>query len=303
MLRFFAGAANMPCAILAGQYMWDMATLINWLNIGAVIAIMLAIGLRARFAEVAASARLYRLVGLAVLANFGVVPLVTVGLLYAFDASPLVAAGFLVLAVCPGAPVGPPFTSMARGDDRLATGLMVILAGLSAVLAPALLGPLLAILAPDTELNVDYLTIARVLLITQLIPLGIGLAIHQWAPRLTGWLVRPVGLLANLLLLGAAALILATQYPMLGAIRFRGWIGMGILLLASLGIGWLCGGPGRPTRRALAVTTGLRNAAVALVIVNSNFPDTPAVTAVIAYAFLCIFGTLAFAVAIGKIAD
>ena len=65
-----------------------------------------------------------------------------------------------------------------------------------------------------------------------------------------------------------------------------------LLLAASLGIGWLCGGPGRATRKTLALTTGVRNAAVALVIVSSNFADTPAVTAVVAYALVSIFGTL-----------
>ena len=39
-------------------------------------------------------------------------------------------------------------------------------------------------------------------------------------------------------------------------------------------------------------TTGARNAAVALVIVSSNFAGTPAVTAVIAYALVSILGTL-----------
>ena len=98
----------------------------------------------------------------------------------------------------------------------------------------------------------------------------------------------------------AVALIVATQYPLLGAIRLRGWAGMLALLAASLGIGWLCGGPEQAGRRALAVTTGVRNAAVGLVIVAANFADTPAVTAVVAYALVSIFGTLAFALAIGK---
>ena len=270
----------------------DAAILIKLLNVIALFAIMLSIGLKVTFAEVIASARQVRLVVLGVLANFVLVPLVTVGLLLSFQTQPLVSAGFLILAVCPGAPVGPTFTSIARGDVSLATGLMVILAGLSALLAPALLTFLLGWLAPDSDLRIDYLAIAMTLFITQIIPLGIGLAIHEWAPRLSGLIVKPISLLANLLLLTVVGLILATQYQTLGAFRLRGWLGMLLLLAASLGIGWLCGGPARATRRALTVTTGVRNAAVGLVIVSASFAGTPAVTAVVAYALVSIFGTL-----------
>src|SRR5262245_35323944 len=134
----------------------DTATAIKLLNVAALVAMMLSIGLKVSFAQVLASAGHIRLVGLGILANFVLVPLVTVGLLSGFQASPLVSAGFLILAVCPGAPVGPPFTAVARGDVSLATGLMVILAGLSALLAPALLTVLLGWLSPESDLHIDY---------------------------------------------------------------------------------------------------------------------------------------------------
>jgi BASS family bile acid:Na+ symporter len=279
----------------------DTASLVKLLNFAALIAVMLSIGLKVTFSEVIASARHLRLMLLGVLANFVLVPLVTVGLLYGFEAPPLASAGFLILAACPGAPVGPTFTDIARGDVSLATGLMVILAGLSAVLAPVLLTFLLGWLAPDSDLRIDYLAIATTLLVTQILPLAIGLGIHQWAPRWSGLMVMPISMLANLLLLAVVGLIVATQYETLGAFRLRGWIGMMFLLTASLGIGWLCGWPAPATRRAMMVTTGVRNAAVGLVIVSANFAGTPAVTAVVAYALVSIFGTLCCAFLFRKV--
>ena len=112
----------------------DTALLIKLLNVSALVAVMMSIGLKVRYEQVLASARHIRLVTMSIVANFVVVPLITVGLLYAFRAPPLAAAGFLILAVCPGAPVVPSFTEIARGDVSLATGLMVILAALSALL-------------------------------------------------------------------------------------------------------------------------------------------------------------------------
>ncbi|MGE5195203.1 MAG: bile acid:sodium symporter family protein [Deltaproteobacteria bacterium] len=270
----------------------NLASLVNLLTVAGLIGIMLSMGLKVKFEEVAASIRKPRLVVLGVVANFVLVPAVTIALLYLFDTVPLVSVGFLILAVCPGAPVGPPFAAVARGDVPCAIGQMVVLAGLSAVLSPALLGALLAQLLPASELRVDYLAIVRTLLVAQILPLAIGLAIHHLAPRLTERIAKPVGLLANLVLLIVIVLILGREYETLAMIKLRGWFGMLFLLAASLGIGWLCGGPGPATRKTLAVTTGARNAAVGLVIVSSNFADTPAVTAVIAYALVSILGTL-----------
>jgi bile acid:Na+ symporter, BASS family len=220
------------------------------------------------------------------------VPSATVGLLYLFHAEPMVSVGFLILAVCPGAPVGPPFASIARGDVPCAVGQMVILAGFSSILSPVLLGLLLGRLLPAGDLQIDFLAITRTLLMAQILPLAVGLALHHRMPKLAERMARPVGALANLLLVGVILAILAREYPTLEMIRWRGWIGMFLLLAASLGIGWICGGPRRATRKTLAVTSAARNAAVGLVIVSKNFADTPAVTAVVAYSLFSILATL-----------
>jgi BASS family bile acid:Na+ symporter len=233
-------------------------------------------------------------------AQHGLVPLATVGLLYAFGANPMVSAGFLILAVCPGAPVGPPFTAIARGSVSCAIGLMVILAGVSAILAPVLLTVLLGRLSPDGELHIDYLAIVRTLVLSQLLPLGIGLAIHQWTLRWAQRMCKPIAMLANLFLIAGVGLILITQYESLSAVRLRGWVGMLLLLTASLLIGWFCGGPAQATRKALALTTAVRNVAVGLVIVSTNFAGTPAVTAVVAYALVSILGALGCALLFSK---
>jgi BASS family bile acid:Na+ symporter len=252
---------------------------------------------------VLASARPARLLWLGLLANYVIVPLVALGLLELFQANPMVSVGFFILAVCPGAPIGPPLTAIARGNVPWAIGMMVVLAGLSAFLSPALLGAWLTRIAPDGDLHIDYLAIVRTLLVTQMLPLAVGLGIHHGAPRLTRWIARPVNRLGNVLLLALVGFILATQHETLAAIRLRGWTGMSLLLLASLVIGWLCGGRDLATRKAMGVTTATRNAAVGLVIATSNFADTPAVTAVVAYGLISTLGALGCALLLGRFAD
>ena len=279
----------------------DTSSLVSLLNVTALVTIMLSMGLQVKWQAVMASTRPMLLVVLGLLANYVLVPAVTLGLLYLFQADPMVSAGFFILAVCPGAPIGPPVTGIARGNVAWAIGMMTILAASSVFLSPALLSLLLGWTAPASNIRVDYLAILRTLLAAQMFPLAVGLCIHHGAPKLTQWIAGPVAVLANVLLLVLVGLIVATQYDTLAAIRLRGWTGMSMLLLATLAIGWFCGGPDVAVRKALAVTTAARNAAVGLVIVTSNFAGTPAVTAVVAYSLVSILGALGFGVLLGKV--
>jgi BASS family bile acid:Na+ symporter len=278
----------------------DTPKLVALLNLTALVTIMLSMGLQVNFTDVLDSARSARLLALGLLANYFMVPIATLGLLHVFQANPVVSVGFFVLAVCPGAPIGPPITAVARGSVPSAVGMMVILAGLSAFLSPALLGVLLALKAPHGDLHIDYILIVRTLLITQMLPLALGLGMHHRAPAFTRRIATPINRLANVLLLALVGLIVATQFQTLAEIRLGGWVGMSLLLLASLGIGWVCGGLDFATRKAMAVTTTTRNAAVGLVIVTSNFADSPAVTAVVAYALVSSIGALGFALLLSK---
>ena len=208
----------------------DTSTLIPVLNVTALVAIMLSMDLRVKVEEVVASARPARRLVLGLVANYVIVPGITIGLLYVFQADPMVSVGFFILAACPGAPIGPPITGIARGDIPWAIGMMLTLAALSALLSPGLLSVFLAGIGPELEFHINCLAIVRALLITQLLPLAVGLGIRHGAPRLTARIVKPVGLLANAMLLTLVVLIIATQYETLAAIKLRGWIGMGILL-------------------------------------------------------------------------
>ena len=279
----------------------SMDQVINLLAAVTLFEMMIAIGLGVTFVEVLGVARDWRLLIRAAAANYAGVPAAAVGLLLLFQAHPLAAAGFLIAAVCPGAPYGPPFTSLAKGNVVAAVGLMVILAGSSALLAPLLLQILLPLMAGDEPLQVDAVKLAATLLLTQLLPLGIGLGVRQWRPRLADRLRKPANLLSTLLNLTLLAIILTVQFDMLTSIPLRAFAGMSLLLFASVAIGWLLGGPGADNRKTMAIMTSVRNAGVTLVIVASSFPGTRAVTAATAYALVQTIVMALIAIAWGRL--
>jgi bile acid:Na+ symporter, BASS family len=279
----------------------SMDQIINLLVTITLVEMMVATGLGVSFAELAAVAQNRRLVTKVSLANYLCVPAVTVGLLLLFHPLPMVSAGFLILAVCPGAPFAPACTKLAKGNVASAVGWMVILAGSSAIVAPALLYLLLPHMAGSESLEVDAVKIVVTLLVTQLAPLCLGLGIRHWLPGLAGRLQRPANLLSAILNLTMMGIVLVVYFPLMAEIRLRGYVGMSALLAVSWAAGWLLGGPGSDNRRALMLTTSLRNVGVGLIIATSNFGGTAAVTAVLAYGIFEILGSLLLALACSRV--
>lgn len=260
--------------------------LINILAAVTLVELMLTIGLGASVPDVWGVARDWRGVTRALAANYLLVPAAAVGLIVLFRADTMVAAGVLVVAVCPGAPYGPPFTAIAKGDVARAVGLMVILAGSSAILAPVLLQLLLPLIAPGGQVKVDAYHIVRTLALVQFLPLCAGLVVAANRPALARRLKRPLARLSAILGVILIAVVLVAQYRLLSAIRLRGYGGMLALLVASAAAGWAVAGRAAGARKTLAITTSVRNVGVGLVIAGGSFPGTPAVTFTTAYAIL-----------------
>ena len=220
----------------------NMDRLINILIPVLLIEMMAAIGLRVSFRDLGNIVKHGRLMLRTVLANYLCVPAVAVALLLLVDAKPMVAIGFLILAVCPGAPFGPSCTALARGNVPVAVGVMTFLAVSSAIAAPMLLHMLAPLVAGDDSLQVDVVKIFRTLLVTQLLPLLVGLCVRHWLPRLADWLQKPADKLTALLSLLTVCAILFVHFHLLMEIRLRGYLGNSPVGW-QLGCGLAVGGP------------------------------------------------------------
>jgi bile acid:Na+ symporter, BASS family len=275
--------------------------LINILAAITLIEMMVTIGLGVTFSDVLRVGRSWGLVARAVLANYILVPVAAVGLLLLFRANPMVAAGFLVAAVCPGAPYGPPLTAMAKGNVTISVGLMVILAGSSAIFAPLLLQFLLPLMAGDTPQKISVVKMVGTLLGAQLLPLCVGLLVRHQHPALADRLRRPAGVLSASLNLLTLAVIVFVQFRVLAEVRLISYVGMLFLLIATMVAGGLAGGRTSETRKAMVITTSVRNVGVSLVIVTGGFPGTAAITSATIYALFQTIVMVLVALAWGRL--
>lgn len=264
-----------------------MADIINYLLLVSLMCLLLGVGLRTAFGAVFAVAQQYHLVLRGLVANFVVVPFVFSLVLQALPFSPNVVIGLLVLAAVPVASAAPPFVGMAKGDLPYAVGLMLIVAFLCVPLTPLIL----ALCLPPSEagLEIDPWKIIQTLLTAQLIPLSVGMTIQQVRPRWAEKLLQFVPKLALIGIVLSLTLITATQA--------RQIVGLGVLPhLAALFFVLVClligdvmmRGETAEIRRSLAISTAIRNVALALLIVNTNFPGTLAVTIVFVFGLLSL---------------
>lgn len=299
----FTGIASflfpIPAAV-KGIVPLKIEQIVNIIVIITLFEMMVTIGLGVPFGEVLNVARNKRLVIRTFLANYVCVPAITVGLLLLFRANPMVSAGFLIAAVCPGAPFGPPLTALAKGNVAASVGLMVILAGTSAIMAPVLLNFLLPIMSGDNSLKIDLAKIMITLFVVQLIPLFLGQWLRHARPELAIRLLKPAKKISMVLTLIILGLIITVQYPTLMEVRLRGWFGMTLLVCLSMMTGWLFGGPGRDNRKTMIIATSVRNVGVGLVIVTSSFPGTAAVTAVVAFGVFQVIFMVLYSIWIGR---
>ena len=269
--------------------------LISVLVAVTLIEMMLAIGLGVRLADVIGAARNGPQLLRTGLANYVAVPAAAVLLIRLVGADPLAAIGILLLAVCPGAPYGPPLTALAGGTTVTAVGLMVILAGSSVIMAPLLLSFLLPLTTGASGLQVDAIGMLDALMPMPLLPLCCGPAISHRQPDLAARWLGPAVAAGKFLNAATLALILISHLPQVAAVPPGGIAGMLVLLGVSLAAGWNAGGRWKGERQAVALTTLIRNVGLGLVIASSAFAGTPAATTVVVYGLLQLLGAFLLA--------
>jgi BASS family bile acid:Na+ symporter len=240
----------------------------QWAMLAFLIASMLELGLSLTLSQILAPLKNVRLVGLSLLANFIIVPLLAFGIAKLLRLDQGFAIGLLLLGLAPGAPFIPKVVQLARGNVPFAVGLMVLLMVGTVLDLPLVLPRLMS------SVQVDAWQIEKSLFLLMLLPLFVGLVVHARFQKLPGWLRPMLGRVANLAGLVVLVLIVALNLKSVVSVFGTGAIFAGIVFFAlSALVGWLAGGSDRATRYALSLGTSLRNVAAALLVGGNSFKD------------------------------
>jgi len=246
-----------------------------------VVSSMLAMGAALTVSQIFDPLRNVRLVVLALVANFVLMPLGAFALAKVLWLDEPLGVGLLLLGCAAGAPFLPKLAQLAKGNLPFGVGAMVLLM----VITVAYLPIVLPLLLPGVTVN--PVRIAQSLVLLMLLPLAIGLFVKARYDATAARVKPPLDWLSNVSLILLIVLITVVNFDKVLQVFGTRGILAGLLFIAlGFCIGWLLGGPGKDTRTVLALATAQRNIAAALVVGSQSFSDPKVVVMVIVVAIV-----------------
>jgi BASS family bile acid:Na+ symporter len=246
-----------------------------------VVSSMLAMGVSLTVSQIFDPLRNVRLVVLALVANFVLMPLGAFALAKVLWLDEPFGVGLLLLGCAAGAPFLPKLAQLAKGNLPFGVGAMVLLM----VITVAYLPIVLPLLLPGVTVN--PVRIAQSLVLLMLLPLAIGLFVKARYDATAARVKPALDWLSNVSLILLMVLITVVNFDKVLQVFGTRGILAGLLFIAlGFCIGWMLGGPGNDTRPVLALATAQRNIAAALVVGSQSFSDPKVVVMVIVVAIV-----------------
>lgn len=234
-----------------------------------VVTSMLGMGAALTMTMILQPLKNTKLVILALVANFILVPALAYVITLVLPISDDQKIGLIVLACAAGAPFLPKLAQNAKGNLGFSVGLMVLLMVLTVIYMPIVMPLLLP------GVSVKPWDIAKGLIVLMLIPLAIGLLIRSHSvedgdhwKELMGK-ISSVGLL--IMMVASLALNISSIIDFIGS---WGLLALVLFIVGSLIIGMLLGGRDPGIRAVMGLGTANRNLAAAIVVVTQNFAGT-----------------------------
>lgn len=231
---------------------------------------MLSVGLGHDLAEILRPLRNLRVVVRLLIANYMLVPALTLLVLQIVPLERPLQLGLLLMGVAAGAPFVIKLSQTAGADVGLTTTLLLLLLPVTVVFMP-LVVPLLR---PGADVRTG--AIATPLVVTMLLPLAMGLLAHRrWesrALRLRPWMSK----LSSVALIVLVASALIADFDTIVRIGWKPILAAALVTAGAFGIGYLAGGVDPDNREIFGLGTAQRNIAAATVVTTqaANHPDT-----------------------------
>jgi predicted Na+-dependent transporter len=238
-----------------------------------IITSMLGMGLSLTIPEIMAPLRNTRLVLLSIIANFIIVPILTLLIVRVIPLSEGLQIGLILAGFAAGAPFLPKLVQVAKGDTAFTAGLMVLLMVITIAYMPIVLPFVL------TGVQVSPWDVAKSLIFLMLIPFAIALFIRARYEETAIGLVHTTSMATNLaLVVVLIGYFVAYFSEIIGVIGTGGIISAILLIVLATIVGFLAGGKSMDTKKVLALGTGTRNFGAAFAVATSNFQSNPEVT-------------------------
>jgi bile acid:Na+ symporter, BASS family len=266
----------------------------------ALGVIMLGLGLSLTIADFKRIIVYPRAVAIGLGCQMLILPAVCLGIAHAFDLSPPLAVGLMLLAASPGGATANLFSHLAKGDVALNITLTAVNSVLSLITLPLIVNYSLEhFMGEGRSIPLQFSKVMQVVAVV-LIPVAIGMLIRSRKPKVADRLDKPVRILSAVFLVLVIASAIAKQRGDLG--EYFQQVGLAALAfnLASLFVGFVVPRIFRvETKQAVAIgmEIGIHNGTLAIAIATSpqllNNPVMaipPAIYSLIMFVTATLFG-------------
>jgi len=259
-----------------------------------VIGSMMSMGLSLTMTQIVEPLKNARLVILALVANFVLVPILAYLITLILPLDDSLRIGLILLSTAGGAPFLPKLAQAAKGSTAFSVGLMVLLMLVTIIYLPIVLPLLLG------GVEVSPWDIARSLIVMMLIPLAVGLFINARYEETAAKIQPTFGQASNLAILVLTVLGLVLNFEsMIGLVGSWGILAGILFIVAAVVIGYLLGGSDSGIQSVMGLGTGQRNISAALVVAGQNF-DMDVVTYLMVIAVVGLVVLMPLAGELGK---
>jgi bile acid:Na+ symporter, BASS family len=256
----------------------------QWIGLFAVatvFVVMLSLGLMLGREQILAAMQRRVVLAAAVFAVMVPVPAVAVLWVKGFGLVGPVAAGIVLMAISPGAPIALRRALEAGGHREFAPALHLAIVTLAVVTVPASVAILDWIFAADFTVTPAH--IGRQVFFAQLLPLALGAALRAFGPALAARLEPPLARVGSVLLLVLGVFLLVDSPAIIADVGWAPTIAGVGMTVCALAIGWAFAWRDVEVRPAAAVAAAMRNPGLALVIATVNHAPPGVTSAVIGY--------------------
>lgn len=245
-----------------------------WIVLPILTLLMFDLGLTLKFEDFGKVFRSPWPIAIALLGQLILLPLIALGLAWAFKLPPVFFIGLVLIACCPGGSSSNVFSKLAGGDVALSVTLTALSSVITLFTIPVIMSLATTMVGQSVGITLPVGNLIKQNLLLMLVPVLLGIGMHYAWPNAAEKTDKVLGKLAFPLLLVLITVFYIQHHKTI--IDNIGVLGVCVtaLILVAIGCSSLLSRlvkTGDKQRRTVVIEVGMQNAAQAIAIASSPF--------------------------------
>ena len=245
-----------------------------WIVLPILTLLMFDLGLTLRFEDFGKVFRQPWPIAVALFGQLVLLPLIALGLAWAFNLTPVFFIGLILIACCPGGSSSNVFSKLANGDVALSVTLTALSSIITLFTIPVIMSWATQMIGESVGITLPVGNLIKQNLLLMLLPVLLGIGIHYAWPNASAGIDKVLSKLAFPLLMVLITVFYVQHHKTI--LENIGQLGLCVTALILVAI--TCSSllsrlvkNSKEQRRTVVIEVGMQNAAQAIAIASSPF--------------------------------